>query len=99
MNLSADTLIKLPELLQSREAAQRNNGLHLLMTLLKNTQIAHEKDTTNHLPSKASQIYAILTDVIFNQMYSDEQVQRCLSAAKKSWLFNDQQRKKLEQTL
>jgi hypothetical protein len=95
LNMPNDTLNSLQRLIQSRKAHERHDGLQKLLLLLRNTQINNEKNKINYLPTMSNQLYNIITRVIFDQKFNDNQVRECVTKAKNSSLLNNDQRQKL----
>jgi len=95
LNMPPDTLNSLQCLIQSKKAHERHDGLQKLLLLLKNTQMNNEKNKINHLPTISSQLYDIITRIIFDQKFNDNQVRQCVTTAKNSWLLNNDHRQKL----
>jgi hypothetical protein len=95
VNLPIDTLNSLNRLIQSRKTNERQDGLHKLLLLLKNSQINNENYQINNLPTISNQLYNVIMRVVFDQKFNDNQVRQCLTAAKNSWLLNNDHRQKL----
>jgi hypothetical protein len=96
LNMPTDTLNSLQRLIQSKKAHERHDGLQRLLSLLKNTQMNNEKNKIyHHLPTISNQLYNIITRVVFDQKFNDNQVRECVTTAKNSWLLNNDHRQKL----
>lgn len=91
------TLNSLQNLIQSKKAHERHDGLHLLLRLLRMTPINNEKNQQIHLSTLENQFYSIVLELIFNEKFKNEQVRQCLTAAKYSTLLNDEHRLALDQ--
>ncbi|UJR38217.1 hypothetical protein I4U23_030890 [Adineta vaga] len=97
LNLPIDTFTSLLRFIQSKKAHERHDGFQKLILILQNSQIKNENDPWNHLPTISNQLYDIITRVIFDQKYNDNQVRLCLTAAKKTCLLNSEHRQKLNE--
>lgn len=99
INKPNDTLNSLQNLIQSKKAHERFDGIKILILLLENTQI-NKEDNNNpsniYLPTISNKLYPIITRVVFNDKYPDNQVRQCLTMGKNSWLLNDEHRGKLD---
>ncbi len=84
-------------MIQSKKANERQDGLQKLILLLKNSQMKNQNHQINNLPTISNQLYNIITRVVFDQKFNDNQVRQCLTAAKNSWLLNDEHRQKLNE--
>ena len=82
-------------MIQSKKGNERQDGLQKLLLLLKNSQMNNQKYQINDLPTISNQLYNIITRVVFDQKFNDNQVRQCLTAAKNSWLLNNEHRQKL----
>ena len=95
LNMPMNTMNSLCRLIQSKKFRERHNAFHALLALLKNTQIVNERNKTKNLPTISNQLYTIITRVLFNEEFNNNQVRQCVTAAKTSWLLNDKHREKL----
>ncbi|CAF2799981.1 unnamed protein product [Rotaria sp. Silwood2] len=94
-NIPTDTLNLLNRLIQSKKAYERHDGLSKLILLLKNTQINHEKSQIKNLPTISNQFYKTITRIVFDEKFNNHQVRQCVTAARNSWLLNNDHREKL----
>ncbi|CAF1460969.1 unnamed protein product [Adineta ricciae] len=97
LNLPIDTLSSLSRLIQSKKAHERHDGLQKLILILQNTPLTNKKTLWDNLPTISNPLYDIVTRVIFDEKYNNNQVRQCLTAAKKTCLFNVEHRKKLNE--
>lgn len=94
-NMSSMTLNSLQQFIQSKKAYERHDGLQKLLLLFKNTQM--NNDNEQQLPTISKQLYTIVTEVVFNEKFKNDQVRQFLTAAKHSYLLNTEYRQKLDQ--
>ena len=97
LNLSIDSMAFIYGMIQSRRLQERQEGLKKLLSLLRNTAIKNDADKAKTPPTIADELYQNLLNIVFDEVFSNQQVRQCLAAAKTSWLLSDEQRRKLQE--
>lgn len=93
--MSTDTLSSLQYLVQSKKTHEKQDGFKKLTSILKKTQAHNRSIKTDDMSTISNQLYKAITQVVFDQNFSDLEVRQCLLAARNSWLLNDVHREKL----